>query len=176
MDVFISHSHEDAPLAAKLEKALRGRNIEAWSTQDGNLKWGDNWKTQIEEELDKVDAFILILSPANLESSKKPEEWRDILRNDWESTKPLIPIVRSKDLRENKIPAFLRNRQFLSTENFDELLERVLYLLYHPSEIRDRQRDQEGRQDQIHRLEELKQFALALKDNADQSENGAEYQ
>src|SRR5215467_14801943 len=98
MDVFLSYSHEDASLATELARALRRKNIGAWSTYDEKIKWGENWRKRIEDDLAKADAFILILGPAVSESSKKPEEWRNILRNDLESTKPLIPIVRSKDL------------------------------------------------------------------------------
>jgi len=173
MDVFISHSREDAPLVEKLERALRRKNIGAWSDLD--LLAGEDWRKSMDDAIHRADAFILILSPTTSESSKNSEEWRNILRNDSESKKPLIPIVRSKELSQYRIPAFLRNRQFLSTENFSELLDRIVYLLYHPAETRNRRLDQKGKQDQIQRLEELKKFALALKDDQDSTEKGSEH-
>jgi hypothetical protein len=100
-----------------------------------------------------------------------------MLRNDWESKKPFIPIVTSKKLSRHKIPPFLRNWQILSTGDFDELQRRVVYLLQHPGEARDHRRDEEGRRELARRLEEIEEFALALKRESNHhTESGAERQ
>jgi hypothetical protein len=173
MQVFISFSHEDAALAAKLEQALRRQNIEAWSALD--LRSGEDWSRAVDEASARADGFIFLLGAGVSSNPGMLAEWRSVLRNDRESKKPLIPIVHSKESSTHGIPAFLRNRQFLLTTNFDELLERVVHLLRHPAETRDRDRDEEGKLDQTHRLEELKEFALALKNDGDHAESGAEH-
>jgi len=173
MQVFISFSREDEAFAAKLEQALRRQNIKAWSALD--LRSGEDWSRAVDEASAKADGFIFLLGAGASSNPNMLAEWRNLLRNDWESKKPLIPIVHSAEPSAHYIPAFLRNRQFLLIANFDELLERVVYLLQHPAETRDRDRDEEGKQDQTHRLEELKEFALALKDDGDYSGSGAEH-
>ena len=42
MKVFLSHSHADAPLAARVSEALRRSGLEVWDP-DLDLLPGDNW-------------------------------------------------------------------------------------------------------------------------------------
>jgi hypothetical protein len=173
MQVFISFAHEDEAFAAKLEQALRRRNIGAWSALD--LRSGEDWSKAVDEASAKADGFIFLLDAGSSSNPGMLAEWRNVLRNDWESKKPLIPIVRSSERWVHEVPAFLRNRQLLLANDFDALLDRVVYLLQHPAETREHHHDEEGKQDQTHRLEELKEFALALKDDGDHIESGAEH-
>jgi len=175
MQVFISFSREDKALAAKLEKALRHQNIGTWSALD--LRSGEDWSRAVDEACARADGIILLLGAGASSDPNLFAEWRSILRHDQESKKPLIPIVHSEEPSpDHLLPAFLRNRQFVLTTNFDELLHRVVYLLQHPADTRDHHRDEVGKQDQTHRLEELKEFALSLKkEDGHHTESGAEH-
>lgn len=172
MQVFISFSPEEKAFAAKLEDALRRENIGTWSALD--LRSGEEWSRAVDAASANADGFIFVLGAGAVSDPEMLTEWRSVLRNDSESKKPLIPIVQSAEISAHQVPAFLRNRQLLLTANFDDLLERVVYLLEHPADTRDRHRDEEGRLDQTHRLEELKEFALALKHDGDHAESGVD--
>lgn len=174
MQVFISFSREDKALAAKLEKALRHKDIGTWSSLD--LRAGEDWSQAVDQASARADGVILFLGAGVSSEPNLMAEWRSILRHDPESKKPLIPIVDSEQPSPaHMLPAFLRNRQFLWTTNFDELLQRVVYLLQHPADTRDQHRDEMGKKDQTDRLEELKRFALSLKAKNDHTESGAEH-
>jgi hypothetical protein len=159
-------------VAAKLEEALHDRNIEAWSTLD--LRSGEELSQAIDKASANADGFVFVLGAGASANPSLLTEWRTLLRNDSESKKALIPIVKLHGSL-TKLPAFLRNRQpLLFTTNYDALAERVLRLLEHPNETRDYRRDEEGKVDQAHRLEKLKEFALALKDDATDTSGAVE--
>jgi hypothetical protein len=164
MKVFISFAHRDADVVAKLETALRRQNIEAWSTLD--LRSGEDFSEAVDKASAMADGFIFLLGAGALATPHLLTEWRALLRNDSESKKALIPVINSQDSSSGELPPFLRNRQpLILTTDYDALVERVHHLLEHPSETRNHVLDEEGKVDQAHRLEELKQFALALKDD-----------
>src|SRR5579872_6627807 len=135
MRVFISFSHDDKDVAARLEEALRRRNVETWSALD--LLPGENWMSALDKASASADGFIFLLGNQASQDPDMLGEWRKVLRNDSESKKALIPIVYSKEPLARGVPAFLRNRQLLRTLNFDELVDRIIHLLQHPAETRD---------------------------------------
>lgn len=164
MRVFISFAEQDADVAAKLETALRKLNIGAWSSLD--LRSGEDLSEAVDKASAMADGFIFLLGAGALATPHLLTEWRALLRNDSESNKALIPVINSRDSSPSELPPFLRNRQpLILTTNYDALVERVHHLLEHPNETRNHHLDEEGKVDQAHRLEELKQFALALKDD-----------
>ena len=175
MRVFVSFSHKDKALAARLIQKLRRLEIETWS--DLNLAASKDWNEAIDEATASAEAYIFLLSPNAASDPHLQSEWRSMLRNDWESKKPLIPIVTSKKISRSRIPPFLRNRQILSAAKFDELPERIAYLLEHPAETRDRRRDEQGTRERARRLEEIREFALALKESSNHTaKSGADHQ
>ena len=46
MQVFISHSHSDSPLAARVSRALRKAGLQVWDPEV-HLLPGDNWPAQV---------------------------------------------------------------------------------------------------------------------------------
>jgi hypothetical protein len=171
MQVFISFAQKDADLAAKLERALRGRSIGAWSTLD--LRSGEKWDEAVDKASAPADGFIFLLGTGASRNPRLLTEWRALLRNDSESKKALIPVVYSPESFADELPAFLRNRQpLILTTNFDAVVEQAQHLLKNPSETKDTHSREEARVDQAHRLEELRDFALALKnESADTAEH-----
>ena len=109
MQVFISFAADDQVFAAKLERALRRQNIATWSALD--LQPGEDWSRAVDEASAKADGFIFLLGTGSSSDPGMLTEWRILLRNDWESKKPLIPIVHATEPSMLQVPAFLRNRQ-----------------------------------------------------------------
>ena len=63
MKVFLSHAHSDAPLAARVCKALAERGLEVWDP-DRDLLPGDNWAGETARALEESEAMVVLLTPA----------------------------------------------------------------------------------------------------------------
>ena len=74
MKVFLSHSHADAPLAARVSEALQRSGFEVWDS-DFNLLPGDNWAAEVGRALEESEAMVVLLTPAAADS---PYVKRDI--------------------------------------------------------------------------------------------------
>ncbi len=91
--VFISHAHEDNKFARKLAEALSAANVGVWFDV-GNLKPGQRLDDVIKEALHASDGYIVILSPAAVDSHWVSSEWGEALER-WEKGKLryFIPIL-----------------------------------------------------------------------------------
>jgi TIR domain len=172
MRVVLSFSHEDANFAARLEDALRCRDIHAWSSLD--LASGEQWSQRIEQESAQADAFVFIVGSGTSINPHLESEWRTFLRNDWESKKPLIPVLIDR-AAQDKVPSFLRSRKVVAATNFDGAADQIEHLLKYPSESMPAAAFEKAKVDQASRLEELKEFALALKEAASSHSGDAEH-
>ena len=65
MQVFISYSHSDSPLAARVSKALRKTGLQVWDP-DVNLLPGDNWAAEVGRALEESDAMVVLLTPTSI--------------------------------------------------------------------------------------------------------------
>lgn len=165
MRVFISFAKHDANLATQLEAALRRDNVETWSSLD--VASGEDWKRVIDDKSASADGYIFLLGAgASANNPQLQAEWRSLLRNDWESKKPLIPVIHAHGALPQDLPPFLRNRRAIFTTNFDTIIGELRYLIDHPTETLDHTHDQQSRLEQEKRLDELKDYALALKEES----------
>jgi hypothetical protein len=164
MRIFISFAKRDAKLAAQLEAALRRNNIETWSSLD--VASGDDWQRIVDHESASADGYVFLLGAGASANPQLQAEWRSLLRNDWESTKPLIPVIYAHGVTPQDLPPFLRNRRAIYTTNFDAATGELRYLIEHPAESLDRTHEQQSRAEQEKRLDELKDYALSLKDES----------
>jgi len=165
MRVFMSFAKRDAELAAEVEDALRQRKVQTWSSLD--VSSGEAWKRLLDRESANADAFLFLIGAGTTVNSQLQSEWRSLLRNDWDSTKPLILYLHGApelphDSREGW-PAFLRSRKAIFTTNYDQLVEELRRALEHPTSTIDREKEERGKLEQAKRLDELKDYALALK-------------
>ena len=67
MQVFISHSHSDSPLAARVSRALRKAGLQVWDPEV-HLLPGDNWPAQVGRALEESDAMVVLLTPNSISS------------------------------------------------------------------------------------------------------------
>jgi branched-chain amino acid transport system substrate-binding protein len=88
--VFISHSSKDDEFCTRLAEDLRGELGENAVWYDNlRLRAGDRWWRIIVEELSLCDVFILIISPASMESDWVQREYDMAFRQ----TKRIIPLL-----------------------------------------------------------------------------------
>ena len=91
MKVFLSHSHADAPLAAKVTEALRTRGLDVWDP-DAQLLPGDNWAAEIARALEQSQAMVVLLTPQAVQSKHVMREMEYALGAKSYSHR-LIPVV-----------------------------------------------------------------------------------
>lgn len=108
MKVFISHAHQDEPLAKRLTAVLRRACFEVWD-QDREIMPGDNWAEKVAQALQESDAMVVLLTPAALQSKWVLREIEYALGTEKYNQR-LIPVaVGGEDkLPEDKIPWILK--------------------------------------------------------------------
>src|SRR5262249_20600883 len=73
--IFISYSREDYYFAEELRNRLVAEGFEVWF-DDYELVAGIDWAEEIDRALWVADGFVLVSSPAAMESSYVASEWR----------------------------------------------------------------------------------------------------
>ena len=162
MGVFISFDRRDSDLAAQLESALRNHGIDAWSSLDSAP--GEDWQRLIDQKSASADGIVFLLGAGTSVSPQLLAEWRSLLRTDWESKKHLVPVIHGHGIHPEELPPFLRNRQTIFTTNFDNVVDSLRSVLEHPGGTPDPTHQAASRLAQENRLKDLRDYALALKE------------
>ncbi|MGH7599854.1 MAG: toll/interleukin-1 receptor domain-containing protein [bacterium] len=68
MKVFISHSHNDEPLARKIAATLQQAGLEVWDDET-EIFPGDNWAEKVAQGLREAEAMVVLLTPDALKSN-----------------------------------------------------------------------------------------------------------
>ncbi len=94
--VFISYSHKDEALRNELETHLkilqRQDSIDVW--QDRKIEAGDDWKTSIDDHLERAHIILLLISADFLASDYCYElEARRALERSQKGTARVIPVI-----------------------------------------------------------------------------------
>lgn len=96
IEVFISYSHQDDELkesfVTHLANLKRQKKITAWS--DRAIEGGEEWDTQIKQQLESAQIILLLISPDFMASDYcyDMEMQRAIARHD-EGTARVIPVI-----------------------------------------------------------------------------------
>lgn len=108
MKVFLSHSHADAPLAAKVTAALRTRGLDVWDP-DAQLLPGDNWAAEVARALEQSQAMVVLLTPQAVQSRHVRRDIEYALGAKSYSHR-LIPVVVGdpSQIPEHEIPWIVR--------------------------------------------------------------------
>ncbi len=118
MKVFLSHSHADAPLAARVSEALQRSGFEVWDS-DFNLLPGDNWAAEVGRALEESEAMVVLLTPAAADSPyvKRDIEYALGAKN---YSNRLIPVVVGDPGRipAKEIPWIVRRMPWVGLEDY----------------------------------------------------------
>jgi formylglycine-generating enzyme required for sulfatase activity len=125
---FISYAHEDTKFALKLARQLRRRGVPVWLDQ-WHLVQNDDWEREITRAVAGGSQFIIILSPAALNSWVVWEQVQWALKND----KTIISVVREPCSR----PEALQNRPCIdfAGQKFRAALNQLLRLCFPEREL-----------------------------------------
>ncbi len=66
-EVFLSHSSQDAGFATRLAEVIRRHGVPVWYSPT-NITGAQQWHDEIGGALQRCDWFVLVLSPASVES------------------------------------------------------------------------------------------------------------
>lgn len=178
MHIFISYAKVDTqPLALRIRDALRAVNgLTAW--MDESLESGQDWAVQIQDEIDRCDLMLVLMSP-DVNRATEPRSF--VLREihyAQDNRKTILPILAQK----TKIPVQLAGIQFVDlTQNqadgIEGLVENVCRRVgvLSPAEIK-RQAEEAERQRvaEIHRqsveAEQKRQAQIAAQRQAEENE------
>ncbi|KAB2864905.1 MAG: TIR domain-containing protein [Anaerolineae bacterium] len=178
MHIFISYAKVDTqPLALRIRDALRSVNgLTAW--MDESLESGEDWAVQIQDEIDRCDLMLVLMSP-DVNRATEPRSF--VLREihyAQDSHKSILPIMAQK----TKIPVQLAGIQFVDlTQNqatgIDGLVENVCRRVGIPSPTElKRQAEEAERQRlaEIHRqsveAEQKRQAQIAAQRQVEENE------
>lgn len=117
MQVFISYSHSDSPLAARVSKALREAGLQVWDPEV-NVLPGDNWPAEVGRALEESDAMVVLLTPNSISSPYVKAEMAYALGSKSYRNR-LIPVaVGGRDqLPRSEIPWIVRKLHWVDLPN-----------------------------------------------------------
>jgi tetratricopeptide (TPR) repeat protein len=118
---FISYAHDDLAFALKLAGDLRKAGANIWLDRF-DIPVGKNWPRAVQEALDSCSQFLVILSPASVESDNVLAELDLAL----EDRKLVFPVLRGECRR----PFRIRSLQYADfTKNYERGLSDLLNAL-----------------------------------------------
>ena len=120
MKVFVSHSHADAELAARISEALQEKGLDVWDS-DLNLLLGDNWAAEVARALEESDAMVVLLTPDAINSPWVRREMEYALGAKRYSNR-LIPVaIGNRDcIPTNDIPWIVRQLPWVELEDWGQ--------------------------------------------------------
>ena len=117
MKVFLSHSHTDAPLAARVSEALRRSGLEVWDT-DLDVLPGDNWAAAVGRALEESEAMVVLLTADAINSPNVRREIEYALGAKRYSNR-LIPVAVGdrERLPAHKVPWIVRKLPWVELQD-----------------------------------------------------------
>ena len=116
--IFISYANPDADFAARLAADLRQRGFDIWMAPDSILP-GEKWVAAIERGLRESGIFLLVLSPAGIDSKWVSQETQVAIMLENEGQMRIYPLR----VQRAEVPLLLSTRQHIA---FDTDYERGL--------------------------------------------------
>jgi hypothetical protein len=163
MNIFISHSRQNAGAALKLCEELRREGVEVWLDML-QIESAADWKQQIHQAIQNADGFVILVGPAPMPDDGQRFEWQQITDFEYylDPNKPLLPIV----FGSPELPGFLRTRQVIQSAevgtDFAMLAGKILHALGSPGETIDREKLERGRAARQVALDQLKEYSVDL--------------
>jgi hypothetical protein len=105
MHVFLSYSHADRGLAARLRRSLEAKGLIFNDPSEGPDN-GTSWGQRVEEAIRSAEAILLLLGPRKKIDEPQQRTWMLALQAVWKDpAKHWLPIL----VRDAKLPAFVRS-------------------------------------------------------------------
>lgn len=132
MKVFISHSHNDEPLAKKIAATLQQAGLDVWDDEK-EIFPGENWAEKVAQALREAEAMVVLLTPDALNSNWIQRDI-DYALSEQRFRDRLVTVLAGppEKLPEDKIPWILRRLKFVNLtdnghrENFDQIAQALL--------------------------------------------------
>ncbi len=164
--VFVSYSSPDSEVAGEVAKDLREQGLTVW-LDDASFTPGERIQDTIRAELDRADAFVVVISPDSENSRWSRYELSEIVKRTWaDPSKQVIPIV----IGDAELPGYLRDRRSVRVESPGYHLESIVRaLLEEGFELEPEQaatgRSDEGELRLDRRLADLEREATEMPDS-----------
>src|SRR5262249_58783417 len=97
-------AREDQEFVLKLAAHLKGRGIPVWLDQ-WDIPLGANWNRSIEEAIVGCAKFLIVLSPAAVQSEQVEGEWLTAL----DDHKRVVPVIYQMCRVPSRLRAFQRS-------------------------------------------------------------------
>ena len=110
MQVFISYSHSDSSLAARVSNALRDAGLQVWDPEV-NVLPGDNWPAEVGRALEESNAMVVLLTPNSISSPHVKAE--------------MAYALGSKSYRNRLIPVAVGGREQLPTSEIPWIVRKL---------------------------------------------------
>ena len=145
MQLYVSHSRENASVALRLCDVLAKRGIQTWlDVRDLELDAG--WNEKVSAAIQHADAWLFLIGPGPNDQSQR-FEWQQIIEQDYylEPSRALIPVV----IGSPEVPGFLSVRHYIhldpSSIDFEATANKVVEALNKPADTIDPAKLQRGR-------------------------------
>lgn len=123
--LFISYANPDAEFAVRLAADLRQRGFKVWMAPDSILP-GEKWVAAIERGLRESGIFLLVLSPAGVDSKWVSQETQVAIMLENEGQMRIYPLR----VQRAEVPLLLSTRQHISFDtDYDRGLAGLLAAL-----------------------------------------------
>src|SRR5579863_8545288 len=125
MQLFISYSRGDGPIANRLADDLAQQGYSIWLDQR-SIPRGANWDSEVERGLKDSDVMLVLLSPTSTASQNVADEWSFFIGE----KKKILPLL----IQPCDVPFRLSCRQRIDfTRSYDQGLSELLRALSEPS-------------------------------------------
>lgn len=158
MQVYVSHSRENASVALRLCDLLAKRDIQTW-LDVRDLELG----TDSTHVIQHADAWLFLIGPGPNDQSQRLE-WQQIIEQDsyLDPSRALIPIV----IGSPEVPGFLTVRQYIHLDptsiDFEETANKVVEALNKPADTIDAAKLQRGRDARERARKDLQEYVRNL--------------
>lgn len=112
MSIFLSYASENREIAELIAFAMRARNYNVFLDVD-DLPPGLSYEQKIEQEINKSDLFIFLISRNSLKSGKFTLSELNFARKKWKNPNNRVLPVLIDPIDLNKVPPYLRSVSIL---------------------------------------------------------------
>ena len=123
--LFLCYTHSNKDFARKLAEDLISLGIAVWM-DEGEIRPGDSLVSTIKVAIDRMDYFVILLSPQSVSSDWVKRELNIAIYNQFNKRSiKVIPIL----IADCEIPAILRNIRYLDMRDTNKYWYNLQFLL-----------------------------------------------